>query len=143
MALKYQLIFAQNSLDLFDIVGNHLDSIELICQECSLVNMISAAKNKFYDYFSVHTIYRLHAIRSTLLTYFNGYNIKVSALIKMGVQDNDGNFILKEENVVACYCQIPGSISYLKEEQITGSIEFNPQAIYKQSTIKTTLGLNM
>ncbi|XP_074604793.1 organic solute carrier partner 1 [Brevipalpus obovatus] len=144
MVVKYQLVFVQNSLELFDVVTNHLDSMMMLTENVQLISSIEMTRKRFLTHFGPNHIYRLRMVRTVLLTYLAGIKTKVSALMKMGTQDEEGGWIVGKENLVSCFCQIPGTINYFNEKQeIIRTLAFDPLALYRETNAKTNLGLNI
>jgi len=144
MVVKYQLVAVRNPLEIIDIIMNHLDSLLNLTQNKFLKHLIETSKHQMLSLFKTHNCLKhLQLIRQILLNYFIQIRTRVSALLKNGQQEMNGDFILSRQFTIVCQCQAPGDIVHFDEANQTFQTHFNfgGECLIKDE--KTSLGLNM
>ena len=145
MVFKYQLVSCNSPLDLLEITINHFDSVMNIRQNDQVKQLVQTAKFTFINHYKNHiNCWQMQMIRYDILTFVQDIKTKVSIFFRDGIQENNGNFVIKSQGVVSCQCQVPGEIRYFNDEKEISFVEkFISGCNYVFSDEKTTLGMNM
>lgn len=143
MVNKYQLVMCRNPSEFVVVTGNHLTSLRKMTNSNACCGLIDSTKSLFDCTFQNETPFKLHLIRSVLLNYFGGSKIKVSALMMINVQNNEGNFVLSNNHIVDCKCNKPGTIKHYDSNAEATLVEFNSGGVYEKSKIPSQLGMNI
>lgn len=144
MVFKYQLSACTHSTDLIQVTLNHLHSLTEITDKQPIKLLIALARNKFLNGPASSHAFKIQITRQTLLNYLIGMKIRVSVLLRIGVQCEDGRFRHQNTGRVACHCQIPGKITqYDIKGQVQTISNFQTKGHYEFDPSLTTLGFNM
>lgn len=148
MVFKYQLSACTHSTDLIQITLNHLHSLTEITDKQPVKLLIALARNKFLNGPASSHAFKIQFTRQTLLNYMIGMKIRVSVLLKIGVQCEDGRFRHTNSSSVPCHClctcQIPGKITQFDTKgQVINITNFVTKGHYEFNPSLTTLGFNM
>lgn len=152
MTYKYQVVKSSNSMDLVHVTLNHLDCILKLVQNNRDVEKLTENGLKwFVKHCSEMSIGELIHAKQTILSFLHDLKSKVSVLISLGDQNQDGSFIIEKDIDVPEDFDIPGTITYCDEGRTekfeTGAI-YRPHKVAGSSTKLggkrlTHLGLNL
>lgn len=144
MVFKYQLCACTHSTDLIQVTLNHLHALTEITDKQPVRLLITMARNRFLNTSAAANAFKIQFTRQTLLNYLIGMRVKVSVLLRIGAQCEDGRFRQTNTGKVACHCQLPGKITLFDLKGHVISINnFPTKGFYEFDSALTTLGFNM
>jgi len=147
MTTKLHWMTVASVTDLPDVVHNHLNALRKMTKSASAQQLIDTASQQVRSVFQNFTLYDYYVLRLSLARFYQDRRVKVSLLLQENLQTNDGNIIVRCDNVLPQHTDKPGSIRYyskgrvVKEETVTLA---NAAAVTPYSaTTKTDLGSNI
>lgn len=93
MIFKWQLSVATNQ-NIFDITRRHLRSVAMLMPQFFPKTIIEQAMRRFENLSHQFTDDDYKCLNNTLINWFSEYHAKISVLIRLGLQRNDGTFNL-------------------------------------------------
>lgn len=93
MVFKWQISL---STDILKLTARHLYEIEnyVTTEETQL--QLHKVQNLFDNYAKILTQNERTELRESMITWLHGFNVRVSLLMRLGLQDLDGNFIVDD-----------------------------------------------
>nr|CAD7392939.1 unnamed protein product [Timema cristinae] len=110
MVFKYQVFNAQSPNDVVLITLNHLDSIRNFVTCLTIQKQVDMAHSMVMKMYSKMSPGELQTIRYSLLNFFQDLKVRVSVLLRFGVQNSHGDFIIHTSGAVPPGCEVPGFI---------------------------------
>lgn len=98
MMLKWQLFVADHAQNLMDITFRHLDGIARLIPEMRKTILIDSTKQIIIDYWDQLNDGGKTLIVNNLNHWLKPYNTKISILLRLGLQNNDGSFVVTPIN---------------------------------------------
>lgn len=93
MIFKWQLHLTNKPQHLLDITFRHLDGIMKLYSNHMKSKLIDSIKNYILDYWNLLTLQIQYDIYENIKLWLNGFNVKISILIRLGFQNVDGKFL--------------------------------------------------
>lgn len=144
MVFKYQLVACAQPSDLLQLTVNHLQAMECMSDKNPVRLPVQLTSQRLLKRFGASSLWQLTRARQMLLNYLIGVRTKVSVLLRLRLQTDQGACRLPPNGRVACHCQLPGQIVHFRSDgQVLASERFDCIGQYELDQNGTTLGSNM
>ncbi|KAI6235204.1 hypothetical protein M3Y95_00026800 [Aphelenchoides besseyi] len=121
MTVKYQMLSVDEPRYLINITVNHLNGVrQIINYNPELVGSVNYAHELLMNAFKETQTWEMSLIRNALLNHFQDLHIRVSQMMRIGLQTDDGRFFLLGNDVTMPYGSVPpGSLRYYEKGQLS------------------------
>eukprot|EP00466_Bigelowiella_natans_P020237 jgi/Bigna1/86201/estExt_fgenesh1_pg.C_80309 len=110
MGIKYQIMSLKLPSQLLDVTCNHMDGIEdLLDGANEACKLVKSARSKVMAAYAPLSNIEWNQIRKVILTYFQDWKVKISTFLKLGIQSNNGDFVMTHEGDFPG-CSSPGTV---------------------------------
>jgi len=92
MVMKWQLFITQNPHQLLEMTFRHLDGIGKLIPEMRKNLLIDCSQSLILDFWNTLSNADKHDLWNKLIKWLDPFNVKISVLLRLGVQKNDGTF---------------------------------------------------
>ncbi|CAG2068447.1 unnamed protein product [Timema podura] len=131
MVFKYQVFNAQSPNDVVLITLNHLDSIRNFVNCLAIQKQVDMAHSMVMKMYGNMSPGELQTIRYSLLNFFQDLKVRVSVLLRVGVQNSHGDFIIHTSGAVPPGCEVPGFIRLFDQYGAVAKVKhFNADGDY-------------
>lgn len=93
MMLKWQLFVTDNAQQLMDITFRHLDGIARLIPEMRKSILVDSTKQIIIDYWDQLNDGGKTTVVNNMKHWLKPFNTKISILLRLGLQNNDGSFV--------------------------------------------------
>lgn len=94
MMLKWQLFVTDHAQQLMDITFRHLDGIARLIPEMRKSILVDSTKQIIIDYWDQLNDGGKTVLVSNMAHWLKPFNTKISILLRLGLQNNDGSFVV-------------------------------------------------
>ncbi|RLU23577.1 hypothetical protein DMN91_003782 [Ooceraea biroi] len=119
MMVKYQLTAASGPREIVLIMLNHIDGMRDMVSDVNAQKCVTLVQEMVVDFYSCLTFDEIWRARQSCLRGLESYNVRVSILLRRGLQNEDASFNITPQRYDERYMEHKGTLATLKIKDVS------------------------